>query len=250
MISGAASRWEDLTWPQLGERVVPAAVVLIPVGATEQHGPHLPTSTDTVIARAIAEAAAPGTAAVVTPAIAIGCSYGHGRRLPGTLSLTPEQLVAVAVQHVEWGAMSGFRRFLFVNAHYGNATALSMATDRLRFERPDLQVGQLGWWELDPELTRELTLDGADGHANRAETAVMLHVAPELVDTALIADADDEDRTNGLAFRYTADALSRNGVTGRPSEATAELGATLFDLAVTRLTELIVRAGTEAPPLP
>ena len=175
------TKWEQLTWPDLAAAVTEATVVLVPVGATEQHGPHLPLCTDTVIAETLCEAAAERTAALVAPAISVGCSFGHGRRLPGTISLTPEQLATVARQYAEWFAQSGVRKVLFVNAHAGNAAALAVATDNLRFERADLQVGAVSWWDLDPQLAAEMTADGVDVHANRAETAVMLAIAPELV---------------------------------------------------------------------
>jgi creatinine amidohydrolase len=227
----------------------PRDVGLVPVGATEQHGPHLPTATDTIIATGICEAASARTGAPVLPAIPVGASYGHGTEMPGTLSLTPELLAAVARQWAEWAATSGLRRLLFVNAHFGNAASLSMATDHLRLFRPDLRVAALDWWTLDPTVAAESVLDGADLHANRSETSVMLVLAPELVQADRLQGADDPDRTADLVFRYTATALSTNGVTGRPSEATKELGEKLLGLTVDALVDRIERGRLEEPPL-
>ena len=227
----------------------PDAVGLVPVGATEQHGPHLPTGTDTVIATAVCAGAARRTGAVVLPAIAVGCSFGHGRDIPGTLSLSPELLAAVVRQYAEWAAASGLRRLLFLNAHMGNAAALGAGTDHLRLDRPDLRSGWTEWWELTPELRAAMLREGQDVHGNRAETAMMLHLAPELVDLAAAATADDEDRTAGLVFRYTVSALSRTGVTGRPSEATPELGARLVEEAGAALAGLVERGRVEEPPV-
>jgi creatinine amidohydrolase len=140
-------RWEDLASPELSG-ISPTNVGLVPVGATEQHGPHLPTATDTIIATALCNLAAERTGALVLPAIPVGASYGHGTTLPGTLSLVPEMLAALARQWAEWAAMSGLRRLLFVNAHFGNAASLSMATDHLRLFRPDLRVNSVNWWTL------------------------------------------------------------------------------------------------------
>jgi len=78
---------------------------------------------------------------------------------------------------------------------------------------------------------------------------VMLELAPELVHLDRMADADDADRTDGLVFRYTVPSLSTNGVTGRPSEATPELGTKLVDLTVDALVDLVERGRTEEPPL-
>jgi creatinine amidohydrolase len=227
----------------------PREVGLVPVGATEQHGPHLPTATDTIIATGICEAASVRTGAPVLPAIPVGASYGHGTEMPGTLSLTPELLAALARQWAEWAATSGLRRLLFVNAHFGNAASLAIATDHLRLFRPDLRVASVNWWTLDPTVAAESVLDGEDLHANRSETSVMMVLAPELVHADRLDAADDPDRTADLVFRYTAPALSKNGVTGRPSEATTELGEKLLGLTVDALVDLIERGRFEEPPL-
>lgn len=241
-------RWEELSWPEF-DALAPTEVGLVPVGATEQHGPHLPTGTDTIVARAVCAAVSDRCGAPVLPAIDVGCSYGHGTVLPGTLSLTPEQLAALVRQWAEWAAVSGLRRLLFVNAHMGNAAALGTGTDHLRLFRPDLRVGVVDWWSADPTVAAECTLDGEDLHANRAETAVMLAVAPELVHLDRIHAADDPDRTGDLVFRYTAPALSTNGVTGRPSEATPELGRKLLDLTAAAVADRVTRGRAEEPPL-
>ena len=244
-------RWADLCWPEVGAQLDarPADVGLLPVGATEQHGPHLPCGTDTILATAICEGVSARTGAMVLPAVPIGCSYGHGCQLPGTLSLTPEGLADVVRQALEWAAVSGLKRMLLVNAHFGNHASLMVATDRIRLERPDLRAGVVGWWAADPEVAAETARDGEDIHANRTETSLMLAVAPELVRMDRLASSDDPDRTAGLVFRYTATSLSTNGVTGRPSEASAELGRRLLARTVTAISDLVERGRMEEPPL-
>jgi creatinine amidohydrolase len=244
-----SGEWARLPWPAFSV-ATPATVGLLPVGATEQHGPHLPTGTDSLIAEGLCRAAAERAGAVVLPTISVGCSYGHGTRLPGTISLTPEQLSDLVRTNAEWAARSGITRLLVVNAHYGNRAAIGTAVDHLRLERPDLRVGASEWWDLDPALTTAMLADGADVHANRAETSVVLALAPELVDLDAMATADDPDRTGDLVFRYTADRLSTNGVTGRPSEASKEEGLRLVELAVAALADLVRRGAEEEPPLP
>ena len=244
-------RWGELAWPELAELRSrgDGEVGLIPVGATEQHGPHLPTGTDTIIASALCDAVSANTGAPVLPPIPVACSYGHGTELPGTLSLSPELLAAVSRQYVEWAATSGLTRILFVNSHFGNAASLGIATDHLRLFRPDLQVGVVDWWSVDPEVARETIVEGDDVHAHRAETSLMLAIAPELVHLDRLESSDDPDRTADLVFRYTAPALSSNGVTGRPSEATVELGTRLFALTVAAISARVERGRVEKPPL-
>jgi len=248
-IGGGARRWADQAWPELEAVAGEPEVGLVPVGATEQHGPHLPTGTDTMIATALCEAASERTGAPVLPAVAVGCSYGHGTDLPGQLSLSPELLAAVLREYSRWASRSGLTRLLFVNAHFGNTGALLSATDEIRLNHPELRVGIANWWALDPAVAAEMTADGDDVHANRAETALMLHLAPDLVHLDRLHDADDPDRTGPLVFRYTAPVLSTNGVTGRPSEATSDLGAKIFALTVDALVDRVERGRIEEPPL-
>lgn len=243
-------RWGTATSSALGKADLAAYVGLVPVGATEQHGPHLPIDTDTRIAAALCDAVSDAVEhTIVLPPIAVGCSLGHGTTFPGTISLFPEELARLLFRYAEWSAHSGLTKLIFVNAHMGNVGSLSIATDRLRFVRPDLQSGWVDWWHSSDAVQTAVAADGEDIHANRAETSIMLHIAPESVDVEAMRGADDIDRTGGLTFRYTAGALSRNGVTGRPSEATAELGQRIFD-AVVDVVAAKARAGqTERPPL-
>ena len=244
-------RWQDAAWPELQDALTarPTEVGLLPVGAIEQHGPHLPTGTDTLIATAVCERAAELVGGVVLPAVPVGVSYGHGVDLPGTLSLSPALLAEVLKAHVTWAAASGLRRVLIVNAHLGNTATIGTATDWLRLYAPEVRVGSVDWWAADEALLGEVTADGGDIHANRAETSMVLAIAPHLVHRDRMADADDEDRTADLVFRYTAPSLSTNGVTGRPSEATAELGQELLDRAARAVAGRVERGRTEEPPL-
>src|SRR5689334_17055983 len=120
--------WEELTSTQLADRLAadPDCVALIPVGATEQHGPHLPIGTDTIVATALADAAA-GEVAVVLPPLAFGASYFHGTRMPGTVGFSGEQTAEAAFLVAEACVDTGFRRLLFVNGHVGNAAPLWIA---------------------------------------------------------------------------------------------------------------------------
>ncbi len=243
--------WEHLSWPEIRDLVHsnPREVALLPVGATEQHGPHLPTGTDTIIATALCHAVSSRTGAPVLPAVPIGCSYGHGTAMAGTLSLSPERLSDLIRDAVEWAAASGISRVLAVNGHFGNQGALAVAGDHLRHEHPELRFGVLNWWTLTPAVRAETLADGEDVHANRAETSLFMAIAPELVRGDELPLADDPDRTDGLVFRYTAPSLSRNGVTGRPSEATPQLGRWLLDEILRSMCSTVERGRTEEPPL-
>jgi creatinine amidohydrolase len=243
--------WEHLSGPELGELLTgdPTHVGLIPVGATEQHGPHLPTGTDSLIATRLCLAVSELTGALVLPTVSVASSYGHGQQLAGTLSLRPRDTADVVTSMIQWAASSGLKRFLLVNAHAGNLSSLGIAIDELRHDRPDLRVGIVNWWQADPTVRVEAVVDGDDWHGNRTETSVMLALAPELVDPVSAMIADDEDRTANLVFRYTAPSLSTNGVTGRPSESSLELGRDLVQRATAAIADRVDRGRAEEPPL-
>jgi creatinine amidohydrolase len=243
-------RWEELTSTQLADRVAhdPDCVALIPVGATEQHGPHLPVGTDTIIATAVADAAA-GAHALVTPPIAFGASYFHGTELAGTVAASGEETAGAAYRVARACVDSGIRRVLFVNGHVGNAAPLWIACDRFRREFAEAHIGVMQWWDLTAGIAERATADAVDWHANAAETSIMLTLRPELVDIDRLAEADDPDRTEGVVFRYPVHRVSKNGVTGYPSRASKEFGAELWRDIVTASRDLVSRAHQERPPL-
>ena len=239
-----------MSWPELRSALEGSREVgLVPLGAIEQHGPHLPLATDVIVANALCERASALSGGVVMPALNLGCSFGHGAEFPGTISLSPEMLTMTIRQYVEWAATAGMTKFLVIDAHMGNHPALASAIDYLRLLRPDLQVGVFHWWEASPEVAAATMQDAADLHANRAETALMMALAPEHVRLDQLEAGDDVDRTDGLVFRYHASALSKNGVTGRPSEATLELGQELGSAVVAEIAARVERGRAEEPPL-
>jgi creatinine amidohydrolase len=239
--------FEDQTWPALARLVEKGETLcVLPVAAVEQHGPHLPVSTDAEIASAVCRAASARTGVPVLPTLWVGSSQAHTRAWPGTLSLPPRLLVEVVVELSSWVAASGFSRLLIVNAHVGNAGPLKVAVDEIR-TRGEIRAGILSWYEVTPEIALEVTSDAVDWHAHAAETSLMLHLRPELVVRQAIRD--DEDRTGDLVLSYTVAETSREGLTGAPSRASAEAGAALFETVVEALAERFERARTEEPPL-
>ncbi|MBE1536655.1 mycofactocin biosynthesis peptidyl-dipeptidase MftE [Actinomadura algeriensis] len=201
-------------WPQVEN----GAAVLVPVGSTEQHGPHLPLSTDTVIARAVAERAADALdgPVLVAPALPYGASGEHAG-FPGTISIGRDALELVLVEIVRSLALWA-GRVVFVNGHGGNAAALDAAAGRMRAEGHDA-----GWVGCG--------VPGADAHAGFTETSIMLYLAPELVresravagDTRPIAELMPELVARGVR------AVSPSGVLGDPAGASAERGRELVD---------------------
>lgn len=203
-----------LTSPTAGD-LAARSVLVVPLGATEQHGPHLPLSTDTDIASALSARLATCRPAVVAPAVPYGSSGEHAG-FAGTISIGQEAFELLVLELVR-SATETFARVLLVSAHGGNAEPLARAAERLRWEGRDV----LAWspqWEGEP-------------HAGRPETAMELALHPERVDLAR-AEAGDTRPLASIAGALRAGgvrAVSVNGVLGDPTGATAQEGEALLE---------------------
>ena len=242
--------WWSRTWQELpGDLEACAQAAILPVGATEQHGPHLGSGVDAVLAEKLCAAVGEKMRIPVLPLLAYGCSLGHSQRWRGTIALQPITLITLVKEIGDWAYHSGVRRLFMVNTHVTNAAPLRCALEMLRAEHDDLMVGLFNSGTLSPRVRGFHFADGDDWHANDAETALMLATAPELVRPGKMRDADDPDRTEGLVFSHPVNRTSKNGVTGTPSRATIEKGVTWFAWMVEDLSELIRRGMSETPPL-
>lgn len=191
--------------------------LLIPLGSTEQHGPHLPLDTDTRIATAVARGARARLERdwLVAPAIAYGASGEH-QDFAGTISIGTDALAALLL---EYGRSSGCwaRRLVFVNGHGGNVSALRGAVRRLRAEGRDV-----GWCPCVAE--------GGDAHAGHTETSVLLHISPTdvLTDRWQAGNRAPLPELLGSMRRGGVAAVSPVGVLGDPTTATAAEGERIF----------------------
>lgn len=243
-------RWSELTWSEIPAVLAKAGqAAILPVGATEQHGPHLGCGVDTVIAEDLCAAVSAGTGVPMLPTLPYGCSLGHSRRWPGTLALQPVTLIELVKQIGDWAYHSGIRRLFIVNAHVTNAAPLRCALEMLRAEHDDLMVAVLNTATISERVRHFHFADADDWHANDAETSLMLSIAPQVVRQDRLAQADDPDRTGGCIFAHPVNRTSLNGVTGSPSLASADKGKLWFDWLVEDLSALILKGISETPPL-
>jgi creatinine amidohydrolase len=243
--------WAERTWTEIPADLEAAKhTALLPVGATEQHGPHLGTGMDTALSEPLCRAAAKRTGALMLPALPYGCSLGHSRRWPGTIALQPITLITLVKEIGNWAYASGVRRLIIVNSHVTNAAPLRCALEMLRAEYDDLMVAVINSAHISERVRAAHFKDCDDWHANLAETALMMAIAPDMVREGLVASSDDPDRTGGLLFSHPVNRTSLNGVTGTPSLATRAEGEELFAWMVDDLVRLIERGMCETPPLP
>lgn len=231
---------------EIGEAAAAGAVAVLPVGATEQHGAHLPTGTDTLLAAHVAETAAEQTGDVVLPPLAYGCSLGHTDHWPGTLSLHPTTMTAAVVELGRWVRGSGFSKLVIVNGHATNGPPCQSAILQLRHELPDLRARFVSIFDLTPAIAERYTEDAPDFHANEAETSMLLHLAEAQV--RLERAVDEPDRTVDRVLSYPMPAVTRSGVVGTPSAASPERGAALVEQLVAAMADLLRRARAEQDP--
>ena len=246
-----STQWSQLTWSELPEKLaVVNRAAILPVGATEQHGPHMGCGMDYVLADILCAAVAERTGVPMLPTLPYGCSLGHSQRWPGTLAVKPTTLIELVKELGDWAYHSGVRRLFIVNTHVTNAAPLRCALEMLRAEHDDLMVAVVNSATISPRVREFHFADGDDWHANDAETSLMLAKAPTMVRAEQLAAADDPDRTAGLVFAHPVNRTSCNGVTGSPSQASAEKGEAWFRWMVEDLSDLIRRGLVEEPPLP
>jgi mycofactocin precursor peptide peptidase len=201
----------DSTWPAIEERKG-SLVLAVPIGSCEQHGPHLPLSTDTIVAVALCEAlAAWRTDVAVAPPVAIGASGEHAD-FPGTLSIGTDALARCLTELVR-SARGWTRVVVLVTGHGGNADALAEVARTARHEGDEVMV-------FSPRV------EGGDAHAGRTETSLLLALHPHLVRhneavpgvTTPLRALDATLRAEGVR------AVSPSGVLGDPRDASAEEG--------------------------
>lgn len=185
----------ELSWPEYRSKVASGAPVFIPVGATEQHGPHLPLNVDVVLPTGVAERVARNVGGLVAPTIPYGyksqARSGGGQSFPGTTSLDAQTLALVVRDIIRNLGAHGVRRFVVVNGHFENAWPLVEGVDlgyreMRRDGIDDAKILRLEYWDfVRRETLNRLFPEGFPGteleHASLLETSLMLLLRPDLV---------------------------------------------------------------------
>jgi creatinine amidohydrolase len=240
---------EEMTWPEVREAARANRPAVVPVGSTEQHGPHLPLNTDCVLPVAVALEAARRLPLVVAPPVRFGAMSralsGGGETFPGTLSLRATTLIATVHEVLLGLAKSGFRRLCLQNWHYENAGYLWEAADLTVSRCPDVRVLVLEspLPEFSAEELRTLFPNGFPGwdveHASILETSMMLVVRPDLVRRDRIVDDQARRHPSWDVVPAPADFIPESGVLWHPTEATEEVGRRFLEAAAGRLAEAL-----------
>ena len=245
--------FEELTRVQL-RQIAPSTLAILPVGATEQHGPHLPTGTDAMhaeyVARAAAARIADRTPVVVTPTLTFGSSPHH---LPfgATLSLTSQTFSSVLHDLGTSLIGAGFRQIFILNGHGGNHELIQIAARDLALAHP-VSVAAGSWWSIAWDM---LTASGAcetgrlPGHAGAFETSVVLALRPELVhEPRPHRDHFPASDPRGYATAYRTEIhdawLKIDGYSDSPDRGTTEQGKHYLELAVVAVADALLEFAT------
>lgn len=245
--------WTELTTPELDALPKKHAVAVLPVAAVEQHGPHLPLGTDTIIAEAMLQEVSrqlpQGPTVVMLPVEAIGASAEHSRSA-GTLSLPPESALARWLLIGDAVARAGFGRLIVVTSHGGNSELIGLLVRELRLRHEMLAIAT-SWARLGYPDNVFSPREIAQGwHGGAVETSLMLAIRPDLVRMSEASDfvsvATEMERdfahlrpTGRVSFGWTAQDVNPAGVVGDASAATAEAGRAIMAHQAARFVEVI-----------
>jgi mycofactocin system creatininase family protein len=237
----------ELTWPEAERRLGEVDIALLPVGAIEQHGPHLPLDTDAWDAEYMCREVARRCSEprpLVLPLIPYGVSYHH-QDFPGTLSVGPDTLARLVYEIGMSAARNGISKLIIVNGHGGNMPTLQYAAQMINRDAHIFTCVDTG--ETSDADVARLSETSADVHAGEIETSTSLATRPELVDVTRLRKFVpkfssrylDFSSEYGVEWYAHTSRISETGVLGDPTKATAEKGRAMWDAMIGHLTDFV-----------
>ena len=233
---------KNMTRLQVAERMKTFPVAIVPIGSTEQHGPHLPLGTDTLLAEKLAGMVSALTGAMVFPSLNFGYSWGW-RDIPGTISMPQEHLQTLLIDIAKSVERYGIRLLVFLNGHEANCSAMKYAVRTAQDETNVKLLGMFypGMAKLYKKYIESPTWGGMF-HACEFETSLMLAVDKDLVDMSLACEEYPErPALYGMDNSSIGD-ISQSGVYGNATLATREKGEKLFAGFAENIADLIMKA--------
>jgi creatinine amidohydrolase len=252
-------RLEELTREQI-RAMAPNAIAVLPTASIEQHGPHLPVVTDTLLCGTVAlksaeravEVSGGKTQVLVAPVLPY-CNSHHHRPFPGVLSLASPTYIAAVTDILEGLALSGFRKLMILNGHGGNTDSNAVAgLDFVNRLGHDVAIATAAYWDIArPSIVEAGIMDGGrvPGHAGRFETAMVMAIRPDLVNQEGLGQTQDQSKKNqglfskalvgGTVQVHGAWAAS-TGYSDYPAEATAEEGKAMLEIVVKTVADFMV----------
>lgn len=227
--------------------------VLLPIAATEQHGPHLPTGTDRLIGEYFCELLERELTdrVLILPAIAVGCS-SHHMDFAGTLTVSHETFINYVTEILESVARQGFTNIVIFNSHGGNSGAGQVILERFGNAHPDCRVVFATWWKIAANELLQITETGPGGvgHACEFETSLIHLIAPDLIRKDLIKPGEtvntfewavaDMLRSPRAGFYRSMKQLTTDGVYGDPTKASPVKGTAVANAVLAALRKIIL----------
>ncbi len=257
-------KYEEMTWPEIGECAKQNRVALLPVGMIEDHGPHLPVNSDALTVQEICDRVgkAASDSVIVLPTMPYAFSPHH-MDFPGPLTIRGPLLTEVVIDICESAIHHGFRKILIINGHGSNACFLEAAARMTVVENPESQCGLISWWTL-PEFRnafgkiRESEAPGGVSHACEIETSIYLHLRPDLVDMKKAVKDISFPKSDHFWFDMVGkgpggggkdssvfmmeywSTLSKTGIMGDATKGTAEKGKVIIDSVVEGIVNVVM----------
>ncbi len=253
---------EHMTWNEAQAALGDHRLLIIPTGATEQHGPHLPLGTDAIVTFELARRVARRHGSVVAPAMYYTArssprSGGGGRSFPGSTGVTGQTLIAIVRDVTSEFFRSGFRRIAYLNGHYENSQLVYEAlAEVIEPYQKTCKAIMVNWWEqIRPEDIGQIFGGDFPGweaeHAGVAETSLMEELRPDLVRTELKGEGGTPRLATYDIFPPPSDVIPPNGVPWRSDPASPQTGKYLAGVLVDRISDIFGREfPTHAAPLP
>lgn len=236
-----------MTWPEVKEALNAAKVALVPIGAQEQHGHHLAEGTDSYRAEKFCELLAErcNPKVLVTPTITMGISPHH-MEFPGTITLRPETLIAMLEDIVFSLKQHGIEKFLFVNAHGGNSSTITVAADKIS-RIHEVEIAHTKFVDAAKESIANFVHSDYFGHACEREVSECLYMVPEIVREDKLEKGDlDHDsfalkhmKSSFVKVAYQFNEITHNGNLGDGTKASYEIGESIIEKALENLSAFI-----------
>lgn len=236
--------WKDFTTKEIeqNKKFADDTLIVIPTGAIEQHGPHLPLSVDTDIIEALLDKLPTSPLIKILPALSIGCSPEH-KNFSGTLSFSSSLFSNIVREIVSNLANKGYKKFLFFNGHGGNSDILKALLYELKADH-HIETYAVNWYRLikTENYFDEKTIN-YDIHGGAVETSVMMYIKPDLVKKDLcqnfIKENSKKTNVDSVSYGWKAEELNIQGAIGNASIATRDIGQKIFNEALDNLTLLL-----------
>ena len=241
-------KMQEMTWNEF-DRIRRDGIVVLPVGSTEQHGPHLPLSVDAIISGGLSEMIALGTGGAVAPTICYGYKSaplsGGGPLFPGTLDLNGATLINLVYDVLEELVRDQVTKILIVNGHYENEAFILEAVDLISRKYPQVRIVEASWWDQISQPVMDKVFDEvpfpgwALEHAAIAETSMTLYFRPDLVHMdRLVEDGVEEELTYSI-YPAPREIVPETGLLATARTSSQEKGKLLAEDIAKKYVEII-----------